>query len=371
VAPLLVGLALATMAAIAALRLVIAPAGPDPGSVAPPALDAGQPTATAVAAPARAEAHGGATPAAAGPKAVNPAGDAAAGHGTAPDSDRQRPVRRAPGEADQSRPGRVERARRSPPASPAPPTPPAAASSGRPEAVTTAAAGPAGVPHPRVAIVIDDCGQSLALMERAVAIRAPLTFAVLPRLSHSRRSSELAAAAGHEVILHQPMEPEDLAAGNVGAGALWRGMSRRQVEDVLEANLEDVPDAVGLNNHMGSRATADRTLMERLMAAIRGASGRQAALYFLDSRTTPDTVARLVAEEAGIPTAERATFLDNVEEPGLVVEQLALLVAEASQTGEAIGIGHLKAVTLGVLERELPRLRAQGVRFVPVSSLVR
>jgi len=232
-------------------------------------------------------------------------------------------------------------------------------------------AAPAKLPEARgarVAIVIDDCGQRLELMQRAVRVRQALTFAVIPRLPHSSASAESAHAAGHEVILHQPMEPEP-GDQSPGDGALMVGMRRSQVERILRENLADVPHAVGLNNHMGSRATADAKLMAATFEAVRELS-RPRPIFFLDSRTTAETVAEDAARKAGLQAGRRAVFLDNDPSPRAVRDQLAVLLATARERGEAIGIGHLRPETLEALEAVLPREESE-VSFVFLSALMR
>jgi len=226
-----------------------------------------------------------------------------------------------------------------------------------------------GVALPRVAIVLDDCGQRLDLLERATRIRQPLTFAVIPHLPQSRPSAEAAFAAGHEVIVHQPMEPES-GDENPGEGVLRPGMSRGGIARVLRSSLADVPHAVGLNNHMGSRATSDPELMAAVLGAVADI-GRSRRLYFLDSRTSARTVARDAARRAGVPSAERDIFLDNDLAPAAILGQVERLLAEAAENGSAVGIGHLKPETLAVLEAALPSADGTQVRFVFLGDLVR
>ena len=273
---------------------------------------------------------------------------------------------------------------------PAPPGPRAAAASGEapadgrvrsepvaeapPRAAIPVASAPLAPPPrggglPRIAIVLDDCGQRLDLIERAVRIRQPMTFAVIPHLPHSRSSAEAAFAAGHEVIVHQPMEPES-GDENPGEGALLTGMSPARVARVLASSLQDVPHAVGMNNHMGSKATADAVLMGELFEGL-GKLSRGRPLYFLDSRTSARTVAREAAGRAGVPSAERDVFLDNDLAPAAILGQLDRLMAEGAGRGQAVGIGHLKPETLAVLETALPAAEGTQARFVFLGDLVR
>ena len=218
-----------------------------------------------------------------------------------------------------------------------------------------------------MAIVIDDCGQQLDVMERGVRLKLPLTFAVLPHLAHSAKSAELAHSAGQEVIVHQPMQPE-AHDEDPGEGAILQGMKTDRIGKILTASFHDVPHAVGLNNHMGSAATADRALMVATFTALERV---RPGAFFLDSRTSAATVAADVARKQGVPTAERAVFLDNDLSEVAIRGELARLMGLAAERGQAVAIGHLKPETLAVLEREMSQLEGHECRFVFLSALMR
>lgn len=226
---------------------------------------------------------------------------------------------------------------------------------------------------PRVALVIDDLGQRLTgPAAELLALPVPLTLAVLPGLPHSREVAAQAArgideptAARRELLLHLPMQPLDYPATDPGPGALLVGMDPVEAVARLDRALAAVPGATGVNNHMGSAATADSLLMSVLMEAL-AARG----LRFLDSLTTPHSVAAQAARRAGVPCARNRLFLDaDPADEATISARLAELVAVARHAGSAIGIGHPHAATAAVLAREVPRLEAEGVRFVTVSEL--
>jgi polysaccharide deacetylase 2 family uncharacterized protein YibQ len=219
-------------------------------------------------------------------------------------------------------------------------------------------------PDPRLAIVVDDLGNDEAALARVLAIREPLTGAVLPALPHSRSTAEALRSAGKEVLLHLPMEPLDSRA-KPGPGLVRTAMTPGQVADVLTADLEDVPGAAGVNNHMGSRATADRRTMDAVLSVV-GKRG----LFFLDSRTTAFTVAAEEAGRLGVPCRSRSVFLDDVADEEAIRAQLDRAVADARTEGAAVAIGHPHPATLAVLERELPRLHGEGIRLVGVAELL-
>lgn len=243
-----------------------------------------------------------------------------------------------------------------------------AVGSGAPPAPAGAAARslPASAqPGARVAIVIDDLGRDVDVIERLTTIAAgvQLSYAVLPFESRTSEVVEALRRHGAEVLLHLPMDPE--GGADPGPGALSAKMSKRELTAATEAALAAVPGAVGVNNHMGSKLSVDRTAMTAILGELRR-EGR----YFLDSRTTSGSVGFEVARELGVPAARRDLFLDDDPEPSVIARQFASLLARAREQGAAIALAHPRPSTLAVLAEELPRAVADGFEFVPVSYLL-
>ena len=217
----------------------------------------------------------------------------------------------------------------------------------------------------RAAIVIDDLGQDMQRTRALLALPYPLTFSILPHLPASRETSAAAALAGREVMLHLPMEPinEKLKPGE---GAIVVGMRGPEVARIVESDLESVPNAAGVNNHMGSRATSDPALMAAVMKEL---SSRR--LYFIDSRTAPSTVALDVARRAGIPAFYRSVFLDDTETVDYTLAQLRSFRDLVERQGVALAIGHPHPTTIAALTAFLPQLDRDDIEVVPASQLVR
>jgi hypothetical protein len=235
-----------------------------------------------------------------------------------------------------------------------------AADPSEPSAATAPAVDGLGL---RVAVVIDDLGRSVAEVETLERLGVPLTFSVLPFETETPAVVAELRRHGDEILCHLPMEP--VHGENPGPGALRQSMDAAELEAATGAALAAVPGAVGVNNHMGSRLSAD----ERSMHAVLGVlAGRH--LFFLDSRTSPESVAYRVASALGVPAAERQVFLDGDQRPQLIHEQFARLLAIARQRGSAIAIGHPHPATLAALAEEVPRAKALGYRFVAVSELL-
>lgn len=218
---------------------------------------------------------------------------------------------------------------------------------------------------PRLAIILDDLGHDRASADSVLALPFAVTVSVLPHLPVSAEVAEEATRRGDQVLLHLPMESQPGEA-NAEAVELRVGMSREQVESALAGMLETVPHAAGVNNHQGSRATADPALMEALMAALRARG-----LFFVDSRTTAATVAFDAAEQMGVPAASRKVFLDDTPEREAVLAQLDLAARDALRDGSAIAIGHPHPATIAALAEGVPDLEARGIRLVFASDLVR
>jgi len=216
----------------------------------------------------------------------------------------------------------------------------------------------------RLAIIIDDLGYDRSAADAVLALGFPLTVSVLPHLPLSGELAEEAQRRGDQVMLHLPMEseadgakPEDIE--------LRVGMSAAQVDATLAGMLETVPYAAGVNNHQGSRATADPALMQALMPAL-----RQRGLFFVDSRTDAKTVAYDMAERAGVPAASRKVFLDDTASRAAILKQLDLAARDARRDGFTIAIGHPRPATIAALAEGVPSLEARGIHLVFASELV-
>lgn len=226
------------------------------------------------------------------------------------------------------------------------------------------AALPAEGTGPKLAIVIDDLGLDGAATRRLAALEGPLTLAFLPYAADLPAQTALVRAAGHELLVHLPMAPRGGLA-DPGPMALSGESGETEMRRRIAWNLSRFEGYVGVNNHMGSGLTENATAMRIVMQEL-AERGR----LFLDSRTTPATVARRAARSAGIPNASRDIFLDNDQDARAVEVQFDKLEALARRHGTAIGIGHPHAETLATLERRLQQARARGFVLVPISALV-
>jgi hypothetical protein len=221
--------------------------------------------------------------------------------------------------------------------------------------------------QPRIAIVIDDLGPGRAAARHAVALPAPLTLAFLPYAEGLGGLTAEALAAGHELLVHLPMEPIDLAHNNPGPNALMTGLDAAEIERRLDWALARFDGYVGINNHMGSAFSTYAPGLAVVMEEL-----QQRGLLFLDSRTVGGSLAEAAALGADVPALGRDVFLDNeADDPAAIWAQLRLVERIARERGQAVAIGHPHPATLEALAAWLPEAEARGFALVPVSALVR
>ncbi len=223
---------------------------------------------------------------------------------------------------------------------------------------------PAGEKTGRIALIVDDCGQWIDTERAFIALQIPLTLSVLPDVAYTGVVAREASHAGKGVMLHLPMET--VSGVNPGPGKITTEMSDPQITKQVEEDLAQVPLARGVNNHEGSKASAD----ERVMRDVIGVLAQKGGLFFVDSRTSAASVGQATAESLGVPSAARDVFLDNRNDVAYTEGQLLEAAQIARRTGYAIAIGHPRATTLQAVREMIPRLTASGIEFVLVQDMV-
>jgi uncharacterized protein len=219
--------------------------------------------------------------------------------------------------------------------------------------------------RPKVAIVIDDLGGENQMSQEILRWNVPLTLSILPFTPYSKVLAQQAHQRGKEVILHLPMEPYGYPQTKPGEGVLLEEMEGEKLLRQLSRDLEAVPDIKGVSNHMGSRLMEDPAKVRIVMKEL-----KRRDLFFLDSRTTPQTTGLQIAESIGVRATERSLFLDHSQDPEEIKRQLEKLAQLSLETGKAIGIGHPHPSTLKSLKEMIPRMKRKGIEIVPLSSLV-
>jgi polysaccharide deacetylase 2 family uncharacterized protein YibQ len=218
--------------------------------------------------------------------------------------------------------------------------------------------------RPLVAIVLDDLGLDRLRTADAIRLRGPLTLSFMTYASDLAGQTQSARRAGHELLLHVPMEAVDQHA-DPGPHGLFTVLSRDEILERLRWGLDRVDGFVGINNHMGSKFTSDERGMAPVMEElhVRG-------LVFLDSRTSPSSVGIRMAAAYGVPHAARDVFLDDDQTPAAITKELERLEQLARRRGSAIAIGHPHDATIAALKAWLPLLGEKGLALVPVSTVV-
>ncbi len=212
---------------------------------------------------------------------------------------------------------------------------------------------------PKLTLVIDDLGQNAAQDARVLALPGPVTLSILPDTRHATKLAERARAAGKTVMLHLPMAP-------AGGPYAWQPqLAQAELTRRLDRALTKVRHASGVNNHMGSKMTDQQQPMASLMNEL-----QQRHLFFLDSRTNAATVAAAAAQRIGLASLSRDIFLDDDPSPDAVAAQFRAAVRLARTQGSVVIIGHPHRSTLALLERELPRLPAQGIDWVDIGQMI-
>lgn len=218
---------------------------------------------------------------------------------------------------------------------------------------------------PRIAIVLDDFGYTMHNFNILKEIKEPITLSVLPSLRYSGEISLKARANGYEVILHLPLESERTDVREE-EDTIRTGMSSGQISARLRRELETVPGAGGVSNHMGSKSTAESDTMASIFEYL-----KKKDLYFFDSMTSPRSVCREVADEVGIKYARRDVFLDNSDKFEDIEARFTELKKIAFKRGYAIAIGHDRKNTVTALRRMVPKLKEEGIEVVPLSEIVK
>lgn len=235
-------------------------------------------------------------------------------------------------------------------------------------ALSSADIEPATIPKdatrgPMMVVVVDDMGDHPIFAKYLTELPFPVTMAILPNRPRTRYVAHLAAEHGTEVLLHQPMQPSSYPRVNPGPGAVFTDMDAERIKTQVAENLAQIPNAVGLNNHMGSAFTEYAPGMEVVMRVLK-AKG----LFFLDSVTTATSAAPAAAHAAGVPLYRRAVFLDNVRNSRTILGQLKTAERLALKHGRAIAIGHPYGETLDAL-RIWAKARDPRVKLVTLTEL--
>jgi polysaccharide deacetylase 2 family uncharacterized protein YibQ len=217
----------------------------------------------------------------------------------------------------------------------------------------------------KIALILDDAGYQNALLKVFLSFPGPLTVAILPGLPGSAEAARLVRNAGKQLMLHLPMEPKN--GQDPGPDAIFGHFEDAAITGLTNRHIDSLPGIVGVNNHMGSRATEDERVMRLVLDAV-----KRKGLFFIDSRTSARSAARRIAEELKLPFGERAVFLDNEKDKTAIRKAFQAGKAIAEKQGRAIMIGHVWCAELAEVLLELyPVILDEGYQFYPVAELLK
>ena len=218
---------------------------------------------------------------------------------------------------------------------------------------------------PRIAIVIDDLGIDKARTARTIRLKGPLTLSFMTYATGLKKQTQAARQAGHELWMHIPMEPGSTDI-DPGPNVLLTGIPEQELLTSLKWNLDQFSGYVGINNHMGSRFTADLAGMTLVMKEL-----KKRNLFFLDSVTSGKTVGRRAAKSVGVPFIVRNVFLDHLDDVAGIQKRLQEVERLARKAGIAVAIGHPREATLLALLPWLEKIESRGFRLIPLSDAIK
>ncbi len=219
---------------------------------------------------------------------------------------------------------------------------------------------------PGIAIIIDDIGYSRKRAWQFLKIGTPLTFSILPQLTYSCELALAIHEQGHEIMLHQPMEPYNLKNHNPGPGAIYTRDGQEQIQHIMDQNIRSTPFVIGVNNHMGSRFTENSDKIRPALEVVRSND-----LFFIDSRTSGRSVAYKTALAMHMTTLPRHTFLDNSTLQSAILARLNQLKRRALKYGYAIGIGHPFPWTAKAIARFASDLNPSQIKLTYISEVLK
>ncbi len=219
--------------------------------------------------------------------------------------------------------------------------------------------------HGKLAVIIDDCGYDVDLVQRLVNLHAPFSFAIIPYRDFSSDSLHVINGGGQVAMLHLPMEPMNASAMSEGKSTVLTSMDDKRIMQLTREMVESLPGISGVNNHQGSKATSD----ERTMRAVLKELKRQ-GLFFVDSNTYAKSLGDKLAAGMGIPTGRNNIFLDNSTNEDEIIKKIWQAAAIADKYGSAIAICHARPHTVNAWEQVIDEVKASGLKLVPVTEVL-
>lgn len=217
----------------------------------------------------------------------------------------------------------------------------------------------------KLAVIVDDCGYDMSSVRTLLNTGLPLNFAVLPYKPYSSDVLEMIKSDGRVAMLHLPMEPVDRSAMSEGSSTICTDMSKDKILELTRKAINSLPGVSGVNNHQGSKATADSATMTTVLQELRNQD-----LFFVDSRTSSKSIARDKAVAMGVPTARNDIFLDNSSDVQAIRKQIYKAMDIAEKNGSAIAICHARPNTAKAWSMYAEEIKNTGIELVPITDLL-
>lgn len=217
----------------------------------------------------------------------------------------------------------------------------------------------------KLAVIVDDCGYDMSSVRTLLNTGLPLNFAVLPYKPYSSDVLEMIKSDGRVAMMHLPMEPMDRSAMSEGSSTICTDMSKDKILELTRKAINSLPGVSGVNNHQGSKATADSATMTTVLQELRNQD-----LFFVDSRTSSKSVARDKAVAMGVPTARNDIFLDNSSDVQAIRKQIYKAMDIAEKNGSAIAICHARPNTAKAWSMYAEEIKNTGIELVPITDLL-
>lgn len=217
----------------------------------------------------------------------------------------------------------------------------------------------------KLAVIVDDCGYDMSSVRTLLNTGLPLNFAVLPYKPYSSDVLEMIKSDGRVAMLHLPMEPMDRSAMSEGSSTICTDMSKDKILELTRKAINSLPGVSGVNNHQGSKATADSATMTTVLQELRNQD-----LFFVDSRTSSKSVARDKAVAMGVPTARNDIFLDNSSDVQAIRKQIYKAMDIAEKNGSAIAICHARPNTAKAWSMYAEEIKNTRIELVPITDLL-
>lgn len=221
------------------------------------------------------------------------------------------------------------------------------------------------ISSPMMAIIIDDGGYNLENFKKILNLRKPITYAILPEAPFTQETSLLARQKGNQVLLHLPMEPQEGNHAPLENNMIRCRMTPQQIKNIIYNALKQVPEARGINNHMGSKATENHKVMKTLMEVL-----KKEKLFYIDSNTSIKSVGPLLAAQNGVPFARNERFIDQEKNVSAIKNAIRKAIKKAQKEGKVVIIGHPYAETGQALGEIISEIEREGIKLVYASEVV-